>query len=167
MQTFKKGQRVWWNDPIHEKSGEYDVLDPQDKLNAGKPAQECSILIGNGEDTWDSPAEYLTIVFPISFVDREQLAMQEHRNSIRDKELVEHMQELVAQFENQAFEAEGNSVRIGDEDHDVCCVYGFLVCDGTLYARLDYGDDRQRTVPVADLCVVELFDAFCLLVRNA
>ncbi len=107
MQTFKKGQRVWWNDPIHEKSGEYDVLDPQDKLNAGKPEHECSILIGNGEDTWDSPAEYLTIVFPISFVDREQLAMQEHRNSIRDKELVEHMQELVAQFENQALRPKG------------------------------------------------------------
>lgn len=93
--------------------------------------------------------------------------MQEHRNSICDKELVEHMQELVAQFENQTFEVERDSVRISDEDHDACCVYGFHVCDGTLYARLDYGDDRLRTVPVADLCVVELFDAFCLLVRNA
>lgn len=78
MQTFKKGQRVWWNDPIHEKSGEYDVLDPQDKLNAGKPEQERSILIGNGEDTWDSPAEYLTIVFPISFVARHAGAPQQY-----------------------------------------------------------------------------------------
>ena len=27
MTTFKKGQRVWWNDPICEESGEYEVLD--------------------------------------------------------------------------------------------------------------------------------------------
>ena len=167
MQTFKKGQRVWWNDPIHEKSGEYDVLDPQDKLNAGKPEQECSILIGNGEDTWDSPAEYLTIVFPISFVDREQLAMQEHRNRIRDKELIEHMRELVARFKDQTFEVEGNSVRIRDEDHDACCVYGFRVDEDILYAMLDYDDGRLRTVPVSDLCAMELFDAFQSLVKNA
>lgn len=24
--TFKKGQKVWWNDPAQAKSGEYDVL---------------------------------------------------------------------------------------------------------------------------------------------
>ena len=23
---IKKGQKVWWNDPVQEKSGEYDVL---------------------------------------------------------------------------------------------------------------------------------------------
>lgn len=68
---FKKGQRVWWDDPIHEKSGKYEVLDPQDHLNIGKPEHERIIRIGVGEETWDVPAEYITIVFPISFVDRE------------------------------------------------------------------------------------------------
>lgn len=167
MQTFKKGQRVWWEDPICEKSGEYEVLDSQDELNTGKPEHERTILIGNGEDTWDTPVEYLTLVFPISDVDREQLAMQEHRNRIRDKELTEHMQELVAQFEDQTFEVEGDSIRIADEDHDTCCVYGFRVDEDILYALLDYDDGRLRTVPVSDLCVVELFDAFCLLVKDA
>ncbi|MCD7795455.1 MAG: hypothetical protein LUC96_01220 [Alistipes sp.] len=167
MTTFKKGQRVWWDDPICEKTGEYDVLDPQEELNAGKPENERIIRIGDEEKTWDIPADYLTIVFPISDVDREQLAMQEHRNRIRDKELVEQMQSLVAQFEDQNFEVEGYSVRISDEDHDACCVYGFQVDEDVLYALLDYDNGELRTVPVSDLCTVELFDAFCLLVKDA
>lgn len=165
--TFKKGQRVWWDDPICEESGEYEVLDSQDELNAGKPENECIIRIGKEEKTWDIPANYLTIVFPISDMDREQLAMQEHRNRIRDKELLELMQTLVAQFEDQTFEVEGHSVRIADEDHDACCVYGFRVDKGVLYAMLDYDDGGLRTVPVSDLCAVELFDAFQLLVEYA
>jgi len=46
-------------------------------------------------------------------------------------------------------------------------VYGFQVNEDVLYALLDYDDGRLRTVPVSNLCVVELFDAFGLLVRNA
>lgn len=107
MTTFKKGQRVWWNDPICEESGEYEVLDSQEEFNADKPESERIIHIGDGKKTWDVPADCLTIVFPISDVDREQLAMQEHRNRIRDKELVEQMQSLVAQFVDQNFEVEG------------------------------------------------------------
>ena len=152
--TFKKGQRVRWEDPNNEHSGEYDVLDSQDELNMGKPENERIIRIGNGEKTWGVPADCLTIECPISDVDREQLAMQEHRNHIRDKE-------------NQNFEAERDSVRISDEDHDTCCVFGFIVDDQTLYVRVEYDDGRERTIPVSDLCVVELFDAFCLLVKNA
>ena len=128
MTTFKKGQRVWWNDPICEESGEYEVLDSQDKINADKSESERIIRIGDGENTRDVSAHYLTIVCPISDEDREHLAMQEHRNRIRDKELVEQMQSLVVQFEDQNFETEGYSVRISDEDHDACCVYGFRRC---------------------------------------
>lgn len=94
MTTFKKGQRVWW-DPNNEHSGEYDVLDPQGELNMGKPENECIIRIGNGEKTWDVPANYLTIVFPISDEDRQQLEQQEFRNRLRDKELTEHIRKLV------------------------------------------------------------------------
>ena len=166
MTTFKKGQRVWW-DPNNEHSGEYDVLDPQAELNMGKPENECIIRIGNGEKTWDVPANYLTIVFPISDEDRQQLEQQEFRNRLRDKELTEHIRKLVVQFEDQNFETKGYSVRISDEDHDACCVYGFQVDEDVLYALLDYGDGRLRTVPVSDLCAVELFDAFWQLVQNA
>ena len=166
MTTFKKGQRVWW-DPNNEHSGEYDVLDPQGELNMGKPENECIIRIGNGEKTWDVPANYLTIVFPISDEDRQQLEQQEFRNRLRDKELTEHIRKLVVQFEDQNFKTEGHSVLISDEYHDACYVYGFRVNEDVLYALLDYDDGRLRTVPVSDLCVVELFDAFWLLVQNA
>ncbi len=93
--------------------------------------------------------------------------MQEHRNRIRDKELVEQMQSLVVQFEDQNFETEGYSVRISDEDHDACCVYGFRGERRCTLCSVDYDDGRLWMVPVSDLCVVELFDAFWLLVRNA
>ena len=166
MTIFKKGQRVWW-DPNNEHSGEYDVLDAQGELNMGKPENECIIRIGNGEKTWDVPANYLTIVFPISDEDRQQLEQQEFRNRLRDKELTEHIRKLVVQFEDQNFETEGHSVLISDEYHDACYVYGFRVNEDVLYALLDYDDGRLRTVPVSDLCVVELFDAFWLLVQNA
>lgn len=165
MRKFKKGQRVRWDDPIQEKSGEYEVMDPQDELNIGIPEHERIIRIGGGEETWDVPADYLTIVFPISFVDREQLGMEEYRNRIRDKELLEQIKELVTQFEDQCFAVEGYYVRIGDEDHDACCVYGFLVEEDILYAQLKY-DDRERTIPASDLCAMELFDAFCSMVKS-
>lgn len=70
----------------------------------GKPENECIIRIGNGEKTWDVPANYLTIVFPISDEDRQQLEQQEFRNRLRDKELTEHIRKLVVQFEDQNFE---------------------------------------------------------------
>ena len=166
MTIFKKGQRVWWDDPICEESGEYEVLDSQDEINAGKSESERIIRIGDGENSWDIPADYLTIVCPISDEDRQQLKQQEYRNWLRDKELTEHIRKLVIQFEDQNFETEGYSVRISDEDHDACCVYGFFVDNETLYARLEYDNGLERTVPVSDLCVVELFDAFWLLVQN-
>lgn len=166
MTIFKKGQRVWWDDPICEESGEYEALDSQDEINAGKSESERIIRIGDGENSWDIPADYLTIVCPISDEDRQQLKQQEYRNRLRDKELTEHIRKLVIQFEDQNFETEGYSVRISDEDHDACCVYGFFVDNETLYARLEYDNGLERTVPVSDLCVVELFDAFWLLVQN-
>ena len=167
MTIFKKGQRVWWDDPICEESGEYEALDSQDEINAGKSESERIIRIGDGENSWDIPADYLTIVCPISDEDRQQLKQQEYRNRLRDKELTEHIRKLVVQFEDQNFETEGHSVLISDEDHDACCVYGFFVDNETLYARLEYDNGLERTVPVSDLCVVELFDAFWLLVQNA
>ena len=134
-----------------------DVFDENERI----------IRIGGGESTWDVPADYLTIVCPISDEDRQQLKQQEYRNRLRDKELTEHIRKLVVQFEDQNFETEGHSVLISDEYHDACYVYGFRVNEDVLYALLDYDDGRLRTVPVSDLCVVELFDAFWLLVQNA
>ena len=54
MTIFKKGQRVWWDDPICEESGEYEVLDSQDEINADKSENERIIRIGDGEKTGGS-----------------------------------------------------------------------------------------------------------------
>lgn len=166
MTTFKKGQRVWWEDPQNENSGEYEVLDSRDEQNANKSESERTIHIGDGEKTWDISAEYLTIVCPISDVDREQLAMQEHRNRIRGKELLEQMQEIVSRFDDGEFSVEGYSVQVCDEEHAPCCVYGFSVKDGKLYAMLDYDSGDLREVLVENLHAWLLFEAFCELIEE-
>ena len=44
---------MWWDDPVHEKSGEYDV-------HAVDYAQNI-VKIGNGEETVELPSEQLEI----------------------------------------------------------------------------------------------------------
>ena len=164
MKTFKKGQRVWWDDPVCEKSGEYYVLDPKDNID--KPTDECMILIGKKNEKIEVRAEYLQIVSPISDEDRQQLEQQECENRRRDMELLVRIQELVAQFEDQCFSVDGYSVKIADEEHEPCCVSEFRVEGGILLAELDYDDGRCRTALAADLGALELFRAFNLLVKN-
>ena len=42
--TIKKGQKVWWDDPVQGKSGEYDVLAVDHTRNI--------VQIGDGEQTF-------------------------------------------------------------------------------------------------------------------
>lgn len=68
MRTFKEGQRVWWNDPAAETSGEYKVLDPKDDYNADTTEEDIAdfddrmILIGNGTSEVEVYAEELVIL---------------------------------------------------------------------------------------------------------
>jgi hypothetical protein len=68
MRTFKEGQRVWWNDPAAETSGEYKVLDPKDDYNADTTEGDIAdfddrmILIGNGTSEAEVYAEELVIL---------------------------------------------------------------------------------------------------------
>lgn len=68
MRTFKEGQRVWWNDPAAETSGEYKVLDPKDAYNADTTEEDIAdfddrmILIGNGTSEAEVYAEELVIL---------------------------------------------------------------------------------------------------------
>lgn len=55
--TIKKGQKVWWDDSIQDKSGEYDVLAVDHTRNI--------VQIGDGEEsielsrsTWKLPVLY-------------------------------------------------------------------------------------------------------------
>lgn len=68
MRTFKEGQRIWWNDPAGETSGEYKVLDPKDEYNAETTKKDIAdfddrmILIGNSTSEAEVYAEELIIL---------------------------------------------------------------------------------------------------------
>ena len=51
MRKFKKGQKVWWDDPAREKSGEYDVLAVDYAKNIVK--------IGSGKETFELSPEHV------------------------------------------------------------------------------------------------------------
>ena len=46
MRKFKVGQRVYWNDPANETSGEYQVLDPRDEYNSEYTEGDIEIFDG-------------------------------------------------------------------------------------------------------------------------
>lgn len=156
--TIKKGQKVWWDDPIHEKTGEYDVL--------AVDHTRSMVRISSGEETFETPPEHLTLTCPISEEDRQQVdKLKEHYRTL-GKQGMELMWDIVSRFDDEEFSVEGYSVPVCDEDHDPCCVYGFSVKDGTLCASLDYDSGNIREVPVDSLRIGEIFDAFCELIEN-
>lgn len=71
MRTFKKGQRVYWNDPAGETSGEYTVIDPKDEYNKDFTEEntadldERMIVIGNGTSEAEVYASELDILSPV------------------------------------------------------------------------------------------------------
>lgn len=156
--TFKKGQQVRWDDPTHEKTGEYDVLAVDHTRNM--------VRIGCGEETFETPPEHLTLTCPVSEEDRQRLDEMKRHYRALDKDLLEIMREIVSRFDDGEFSVEDDSVPICDEDHDPCCVYGFAVDDGELYAELDYQSGDLRRVPVKDLHAGVLFEAFRMLVEK-
>ena len=156
MITFKKGQRVWWDDPVHEKSGEYDV-------HAVDYAQNI-VKIGNGEETVELPSEQLEITCPVSEEDRLQLDKLEQHYHMLGKDALELMRKIVSCFDEGKFSVEGYSVRGCDEDHSPCCVCGFAVDNEELYVELEYESGGVRMVPARDLYTEALFEAFCKLV---
>lgn len=68
MRIFKEGQRVWWNDPAGETSGEYRVIDPKDEYNSEAAEDDIAdfddrmILIGNGTSEAEVYAQELDII---------------------------------------------------------------------------------------------------------
>lgn len=72
MRKFKKGQKVWWNDPANETSGEYKVLDPKDEYNADTTEEDMAdfddriILIGDGTSEVEVYAAELDLINPPS-----------------------------------------------------------------------------------------------------
>lgn len=156
--TIKKGQKVWWDDPAQEKSGEYDVLAVDYTRNI--------VQIGDGEETFDLSPEHLEITCPVSEEDRQQLDKLEEHSRILEKEAEKLMLDIVSRFDEEEFSVEGYSVQVCDEEHDPCCVYGFSAKDGKLYASLDYDSGNIREIPVENLRTGEIFEAFCELIKQ-
>lgn len=156
MNTFKKGQRVWWDDPAQEKSGEYNVLAVDYTQNIVK--------IGTGKETFEMPSEQLEITCPVSEEDRLQLDKLEQHYHMLGKNTLGLMRNIVSRFDEGKFSVEGYSVRGCDEDHSPCCVYGFAVDSGELYVELEYESGGVRMVPARNLHAEVLFEAFCKLV---
>lgn len=173
MRIFKKGQRVYWNDPAGETSGEYEVLDPKDECNKDfteddiEDFDERSILIGNGVSEAEVYASELEILLPVSDEDRRQLDKLEQHSDMQKKEMLGLMRKIVSCFDDESFSVEGDSVPINDENNGHCCVYEFFMEGETLYVSLDYDSGELRRVPAENLRVEEVFEAFCLLIKNA
>ena len=103
MNTFKKGQQVWWDDPAHEKSGEYNVL-------AVDYAQNI-VKIGNGKETFEMPSGQMEITCPVSEEDRLQLDKLEQHYHMLGKDALELMREIISRFDEGKLSVEGCSVR--------------------------------------------------------
>ena len=156
--TIKKGQKVWWDDPVQGKSGEYDVLAVDHTRNI--------VQIGDGEQTFELSPEHLEITCPVSEEDRQQVdKLKEHYRTL-GKQGLELIRDIVSRFDEEEFSVEGYSVPVCDEDRDPCYVYGFSVKDGKLCASLDYDSGDIREVPVDSLRIGEIFDAFCELIET-
>lgn len=156
--TIKKGQKVWWDDPVQGKSGEYDVLAVDHTRNI--------VQIGDGEETFELSPEQLEITCPVSDEDRQQVDKLKEQYDLLKREAEKLMLDIVSRFDGEGFSVEGYSVQVCDEDNDPCCVYGFSVKDGTLCASLDYDSGELREVPVDRLRIGDIFDAFCELIEN-
>ncbi len=172
MRKFKEGQRVWWNDPADETSGEYKVLDPRDEYNSDITEEDIVdfddriILVGNGVSEAEVYAEELDILNPLSLPEMEQVEALKKRSQNFRQELIKKMEGAIAQCDNQTLSVKGYSCKACDEDYNPCCVTEFSLQNGVLYAALEYNDEQKSLVPVANLCIEEMFDAFYLLLSN-
>ena len=93
--TIKKGQKVWWDDPVQGKSGEYDVLAVDHTRNI--------VQIGDGEQTFELSPEHLEITCPVSEEDRQQVdKLKEHYRTL-GKQGLELIRDIVSRFDEEEF----------------------------------------------------------------
>ena len=166
MRKFKNGQRVYWNDPAGETSGEYTVLDAHEEKYQNYTDEDVEdyddriILIGNGHSEAEVNAEELDILCPLSPEDiHEVQAMQEAMQDLR-QDMLKMMRETVSKYDEQRLEhPDGHSFTFHDEDGDKCEVVALEIIEGELTAHLEYENlGIERNVPVNSLDVLELYD---------
>ena len=166
MRKFKKGQRVYWNDPAGETSGEYTVLDAHEEKYQNYTDEDVEdyddriILIGNGHSEAEVNAEELDLLCPLSPEEiRKVQAMQDAMQDLR-QDMLNMMRETVLKYDEQRLEhPDGHSFTFHDEDGDKCEVVALEIIEGELTAHLVYENiSVERNVKACFVDVLELYD---------
>lgn len=173
MRKFKNGQRVYWNDPADETSGEYTVLDAHEEKYADYTDEDVEdyddriILIGNGVSEAEANAEELDIICPLSTGEMQFIGvLRERANNLKD-EMLQTMRDTVTQFEDGRLERPGHSYVFLDEDRDKCEVVAIEIIEGELSVELEYsGIGIERNVPAKGLDLFELFEIMNLMLED-
>lgn len=173
MRKFKVGQKVYWNDPAGETSGEYTVLDPLDERNKDTTEEDIEnfdyrmILIGNGASEAEVNAEELEILCPLSTGEKQCMEVLRERAKSLKSEMLQTMKDAVEQFEDSRLEKPGHSYVFLDESRDRCEVVALEIIEGQLSVELDYSEiSISRNVPAKDLDVFELFEVMNLMLED-
>ena len=173
MRKFKVGQRVCWNDPADETSGEYTVLDPMDERNKDYTEADVEdfddrmILIGNGSSEAEVNAEELEILCPLSTGEIQNIGVLNDRIMSLTEEALQNMMDVVKQYEDQRLERCGHSYSFIDEDYDKCAVIAIEILEGELSVELEYsGIMTSRNVLAKNLNVLWLFEIMSLMLED-
>ena len=170
MRKFKNGQRVYWNDPAGETSGEYTVLDAHEEKYQNYTDEDVEdyddriILIGNGHSEAEVNAEELDLLCPLSPEEiRKVQAMQDAMQDLR-QDMLNMMRETVSKYDEQRLEhPDGDSFTFHDEDGDKCEVVALEIIEGELTAHLEYENiGVERNVKA---CFVDVFVLYEIMVQ--
>ena len=170
MRKFKKGQRVYWNDPAGETSGEYTVLDAHEEKYQNYTDEDVEdyddriILIGDGHSEAEVNAEELDLLCPLSPEEiRKVQAMQDAMQDLR-QDMLNMMRETVSKYDGQRLEhPDGHSFTFHDEDGDKCEVVALEIIEGELTAHLEYENiGVERNVKA---CFVDVFVLYEIMVQ--
>ncbi len=173
MRKFKKGQKVYWNDPADETSGEYEVYNTHEEKYADLTDEDIEdyddriILIGDGYSEAEVNAAELAIINPLSTEEMDELnTATSHINSLRE-ELLRKMTEIVSLCDEQRLEErDGDSFKVCDEDYDTCELQAFIIREEQLVAELYYDlSFQERLIPVKKLDVFTMFEIMCQILK--
>lgn len=170
MRKFKNGQRVYWNDPAGETSGEYTILDAHEEKYQNYTDEDVEdyddriILIGLCGSEAEVPAEELDILCPLSTGDIQRIQMVQDTMQDLRQDMLMMMRDTVSKYDEQRLEhPDGHSFTFHDEDGDKCEVVALEIIEGELTAHLEYENiGVERNVKA---CFVDVFVLYEIMVQ--
>ena len=174
MRKFKNGQRVYWNDPTGETSGEYTVLDAHEEKYQNYTDEDVEdyddriILIGDGHSEAEVNAEELDILCPLSPEDIHAVQMMQEAMQDLRQDMLNMMRETVSKYDEQRLEhPDGHSFTFHDEDGDKCEVIAIEIIENDLTVRLEYGDlGIERNIKARYLDIVTLYEIMVQMIDD-